>query len=359
MEEVVKGERHPNAHPKGGFCLQDPDNLIPSATKDLMKKIGGKLLKLQIFDLMKISSPAKIAYPITYLECFLNDYTYFPRFMKDVCDTKDNIERVKLITTWIIAGLHVGESTLQAYTPLNPVLGETCQRYAPDGTKYYAEQITHHPPVSAAVMEGPDEKWRFEVIQEFKATLNGHNSIKAHKEGAMVLTLSDGTQYVVEEGHVNIDGLVYGKLVVNIWGTITITDITNNIRAEWVFDPEKKGMVKKLASKLKFWGKKQEKRPSDHFDIRVFQTINDEEEVICEGTGSYLEFLEFDGERYWEMGEEWGEWHKPEEILHSDSSFRKDLLFLKDKDYDAAQTAKEEIENAQRADKALRDKGKK
>ena len=72
-------------------------------------------------------------------------------------------------------------------SPLNPVLGETCQRYAPDGTKYFAEQITHHPPISAGVMEGPEGKWRFEVIQEFKANLNGHNSVKAHKEGAIVI----------------------------------------------------------------------------------------------------------------------------------------------------------------------------
>lgn len=99
MEGLVKGERHPLAHESGGFRLQDPDKLIPQATKEIMKKVGAKLLKMKFFDLMKISGPAKIAYPTTYLECFLNDYTYFPRYMKKVVETHDNVERLKYVST--------------------------------------------------------------------------------------------------------------------------------------------------------------------------------------------------------------------------------------------------------------------
>jgi hypothetical protein len=57
------------------------------------------------------------------------------------------------------------------------------------------------------------------------------------------------------------------------------------------------------------------------------------------------------------MGEEWGTWLKPDEkhLLESDSSLRPDLNFLKDKDYDNAQTAKENLEEQQRVDKNLRD----
>ena len=99
MEAHPKGERHPLAHEKGGFRLQDPDKLIPSATKEILKKIGTKIVKMQLFDLMKISAPVKVAYPTTYLECFLNDYTYFPKLMEQVIKTKDNVERIKYITT--------------------------------------------------------------------------------------------------------------------------------------------------------------------------------------------------------------------------------------------------------------------
>jgi len=160
-------------------------------------------------------------------------------------------------------------------------MGETCQRYTDDGTKYYAEQISHHPPISAGVMEGADGKWRFEVIQEFKASLNGHNSVKAHKEGALVITLYDGSQYIIEEGWVQIDGLLYGELVVNLCGKITVEDLSNRITSEVIFNPDNKsGVISKVGSKLKFWGSKKAKRPSDHFDIVITQENGDKRDKI-------------------------------------------------------------------------------
>ncbi len=74
-----------------------------------------------------------------------------------------------------------------------------------------------------------------------------------------------------------------------------------------------------------------------------------------------MEHIEFEGEKYWEIGEEWGEWIKPDEehLLSSDSSLRPDLNFLKEKDYENAQKAKEEIENSQRDDRTLREEGSK
>ena len=46
-------------------------------------------------------------------------------------------------------------------------------------------------------------------------------------------------------------------------------------------------------------------------------------------------------------------------MLASDSGLRADLNFLKDKDYENAQTAKENLEEDQRRDKALREEGRK
>lgn len=120
-------------------------------------------------------------------------------------------------------------------------------------------------------MEGPDGAWRFEVIQEFKAGLSGHNSIKAHKEGALVITLDDGTQYTIEESHLSVDGLIYGELVVTVCGKIIVKDITHDITAEVIFDPDAEtSSLSSIASKFKFWGSKKEKRPADHFDIIIY-----------------------------------------------------------------------------------------
>lgn len=109
MEGIELGKKHPLSHEKGGFRPQDPEGLVPQATKDVAKKVGVKIAQLKFTDLMKISAPAKIAYPLTYLECFLLDYTHFPKYITLASKTKDKIERMKYITTGLISGHHVGQ----------------------------------------------------------------------------------------------------------------------------------------------------------------------------------------------------------------------------------------------------------
>ena len=57
---------------------------------------------------------------------------------------------------------------MQARTPLNPLLGETVQREMEDGTKYYAEQISHHPPITAFQLVGPEESYAFSCRCQLK-----------------------------------------------------------------------------------------------------------------------------------------------------------------------------------------------
>lgn len=73
--EEVKNEkpRHRFAHPKGGMNLYDEGNIIPAAFKDYMAKIANKLIKAQIGDLLKISSPSFIHSPLTYVQGAAND----------------------------------------------------------------------------------------------------------------------------------------------------------------------------------------------------------------------------------------------------------------------------------------------
>lgn len=53
-----------------------------------------------------------------------------------------------IIVGWI-AGLADNFTRLKAASPLNPILGETVQSKLDEGTIFYAEQISHHPPISA------------------------------------------------------------------------------------------------------------------------------------------------------------------------------------------------------------------
>ena len=42
---------------------------------------------------------------------------------------------------------------------MNPILGETCEGEYEDGTKGYAEQISHHPPISYFMVVPKDNSY--------------------------------------------------------------------------------------------------------------------------------------------------------------------------------------------------------
>jgi Oxysterol-binding protein len=67
--------------------------------------------------------------------------------------------------------------------PLNPILGETLQRELPDGTRFFAEQTSHHPPITNFYLEGPGGCYRFSGFAEYKAWLAGLNSIGGARVG--------------------------------------------------------------------------------------------------------------------------------------------------------------------------------
>ena len=60
---------------------------------------------------------------------------------------------------FVIGGLRRQTSTLK---PFNPILGETYQGQYSSGLRVYAEQISHHPPVSSWQVEDAAGKVRLQ-----------------------------------------------------------------------------------------------------------------------------------------------------------------------------------------------------
>lgn len=119
-------------------------------------------------------------------------------------------------------------------------------------------------------------------------------------------------------------------------------DLTNGILLEGEFNPppvdksqQKSGL---LSSVKNWWNSSGPVLPSDHFKI----TITRGSEVLPEaqGHGSWLESLEFRSEQLWNIRSipelPWKELPE-EEKLPSDSTFRRDLRFLRVPDYPNAQ----------------------
>jgi hypothetical protein len=88
--------------------------------------------------------------------------------LKKAAEATDPIERFKYVMVFILSGLHRG---LAQKKPFNPILGETFQCQFSDGTKIGLEQTSHHPPISAFDMRGPDDLYVYTGQHEYKATL--------------------------------------------------------------------------------------------------------------------------------------------------------------------------------------------
>jgi hypothetical protein len=111
------------------------------------------------------------------------------RYFNAAALSTDPIERLKHVMCASVSYLFPCHTWNK---PLNPVLGETYQGTLLDETNVYLEQISHHPPISFILVEGPDQIYRFSGYSNFsvKASLN---SINLDVQGFRTITFPDGT----------------------------------------------------------------------------------------------------------------------------------------------------------------------
>ena len=79
----------------------------------------------------------------------------------------------------------------------------------PTGEKFYAEQISHHPSVTAFLLEDPDDDYKFYGHHEFKGWLSGPESLGGSRNGMWTLKFKDGVEYKFQKNPImTINGLL-------------------------------------------------------------------------------------------------------------------------------------------------------
>jgi len=84
-----------------------------------------KIIKVQFSDILKVSAPAYIHCPKTFLEFAAMDMLNSSRYLTKAAETSDPITRLKLIVCMYVGGHHISPSYCQMRAPLNAILGET------------------------------------------------------------------------------------------------------------------------------------------------------------------------------------------------------------------------------------------
>lgn len=109
---------------------------------------------------------------------------------------------------------HLIYRVLTSARPLNPVLGEVFYGMWPDKngrgeTSLLVEQVSHHPPITAYIIENRTKQLRL-VGHNAQKTSFSSGSIIVKQIGHAVLTVA-GEEYLITLPRLRIDGLWYGS----------------------------------------------------------------------------------------------------------------------------------------------------
>eukprot|EP00057_Strongylocentrotus_purpuratus_P011709 XP_011666183.1 PREDICTED: oxysterol-binding protein-related protein 9 isoform X3 [Strongylocentrotus purpuratus] len=160
-------------------CPEDEDSI------DLQKHgsiITHLLSQVRLgMDLTKVVLPTFILETRSLLEMYA-DFFAHPELFADISDIDNPRERMVQVVRWYLSAFHAGRQSSVAKKPYNPILGETFQCYwdlkgdspaesvkneVPEGpvpwagsdqVSFMAEQVSHHPPISAFYAECPDKQ---------------------------------------------------------------------------------------------------------------------------------------------------------------------------------------------------------
>ncbi|XP_061771807.1 oxysterol-binding protein-related protein 3 isoform X2 [Nerophis ophidion] len=103
-------------------------------------------------DLSKVAMPVHLNEPLNTLQRLCEELEY-SELLDRAAYTQDALERMVYIATFVVSG-YASSYCRTGGKPFNPLLGETYECERPDkGFRFVAEQVSHHPPVSACHAE--------------------------------------------------------------------------------------------------------------------------------------------------------------------------------------------------------------
>lgn len=186
--------------------------------------------------LSHISLPIKIFEPTSTLMRIADLWTSAPLYLKKAAKLTDHVERLKLIITFSVSNIYLCCSQLK---PFNPLLGETMQGEFPDGTKFYLEHTSHHPPVANFLVEDADGGYRLSGYLEVVGKM-GANSLTSGLRGPCDIVFKDGHHVRFGVPFYRLGGTLYGDRTIEVVGSNTFEDFTNNRKAVLIFNSFKK-----------------------------------------------------------------------------------------------------------------------
>ncbi|KAL7195304.1 hypothetical protein ACSBR1_035513 [Camellia fascicularis] len=112
----------------------------------------------------------------------------------------------------------------RTWKPFNPILGETYEMVNHGGVKFIAEQVSHHPPMSAGHAE--NDHFVSDMTSKVKTKFLG-NSLDIYTLGRTWVTLKrDGVVLDLVPPPSKVHNLIFGRTWVDVPGEMIVTNMT-------------------------------------------------------------------------------------------------------------------------------------
>ncbi|XP_024269954.1 oxysterol-binding protein-related protein 6 isoform X1 [Oncorhynchus tshawytscha] len=170
-------------------------------------------------DLSKVSMPVELNEPLNTLQHMCEELEY-TELLDRAADTEDPYERMAIMAAFVISG-YSSTYYRAGSKPFNPLLGETYECIREDkGMCFIAEQVSHHPPISAC--HADSNKFTFWQDVRWKNKFWG-KSMEILPIGTVnVMLPSFGDHYEWNKVTTCVHNILSGRRWIEHYGEITI-----------------------------------------------------------------------------------------------------------------------------------------
>ena len=162
-----------------------------------------------------------------------------PELLHGISQLPDPVERMMGIVRFYLSGWHY--KTMGVKKPFNPIVGETFAAAWAHGdgskTQYFAEQVSHRPPVSAVYFENVQHNVTCSAHVWTKGQYQAPQSTKSLLDGGCVLRLTNlDEEYWITFPTFFAHNLLIGRLRMEVGDTARIVCSKTGLSATLVFN---------------------------------------------------------------------------------------------------------------------------
>ena len=195
--------------------------LKPKASISIFKILKDSVGK----DLTKFCVPVYFNEPLSMLqkiaEVFQNE-----DLLSEAAEKEDSLLRLVYVTAFCIA--QYGGTQSRCSKPFNPILGETFE-FKTQKWKFIAEQVSHHPPISAGYLE--HEKYECWMNTHMKSKFWG-KSMEFKPLGNMHFKFKDnGDHFVCQRPVSSVNNIILGTMYITHSGESSVVNVSTGDKA--------------------------------------------------------------------------------------------------------------------------------